>query len=75
MGRLNSLWIQMQQGWGANDTGTRELRSQELLRRHVAAWSPPPGDVTALTAVALKKGCSRMLSRWAAALRDAALQV
>lgn len=36
---------------------------------------PASADVTALAAVALKKGCSRMLCRWAARLRHAALQV
>lgn len=41
----------------------------------MAARGPPPGDVTALAAVALKKGCSRMLCRWAAGLRHAAMQV
>lgn len=36
---------------------------------------PASGDVTALAAVALKKGCSRMLCRWEAGMRHAALQV
>ena len=45
------------------------------LGHHVAVWAPPPGDVSALAAVALKKGCSRMRCRWATGLRHAALQV
>lgn len=41
----------------------------------MAVWAPPPDDVSALAAVALKKGCSRMRCRWATGLRHAALQV
>lgn len=47
-------------------------------RRQRVTWElggPPFVDVTAFAAIVPKKGCSRMLSRWAAALSDAALQV